>query len=33
MAASTDISTTGTVVDLTIASEAQGDILYRNATA
>lgn len=32
MASSTDISSTGTVTDLTIASEAQGDILYRNAS-
>jgi hypothetical protein len=32
MATSTDISATGTVTDLTIASEAQGDVLYRNAT-
>lgn len=32
MAVSTDVSTTGTVTDLTITGEAQGDILYRNAT-
>lgn len=32
MAVSTDISATGTVTDLTIAAEARGDILYRNAT-
>lgn len=33
MATSTDISVTGTVTDLTIASEAQGDILYRGASS
>lgn len=32
LATSTDISSTGTVTDLTIPSEAQGDVLYRNAT-
>jgi hypothetical protein len=32
LAASGDINTSGQVVDLTISSEAQGDILYRNAT-
>ena len=32
MASAADISSTGTVTDLTITSEAQGDILYRNAT-
>lgn len=33
MASSTDIHTDGTVKDLTIASEARGDILYRGASA
>jgi hypothetical protein len=32
LAASGDVNTSGQVVDLTISSEAQGDILYRNAT-
>lgn len=32
LASSTDISTSGTVTDLTITSEAQGDILYFNGT-
>lgn len=32
IASSTNISSTGTVTNLTIASEAQGDILYRNAS-
>jgi len=32
MASSTDISSTGTVTDLTIASEAQGDVIYFNGT-
>jgi hypothetical protein len=32
LAASTDVNTSGQVVDFTITNEAQGDVLYRNAT-
>jgi len=32
LATSTDVNTSGQVVDFTITSEAQGDILYRNAS-